>query len=562
MAKTASRLGIFVALLLALFFAAQSVYLSVTVNTSLPSWDVWSFIKDYYRYLDGTYDFADLFNNHNEHIIFTTRIVLFLDAILFNLDGSIPLLLAYLSLLAIAAILACLAVGTTPRSRWLIATVVLLGLTWSLASFDNLFLEFNIVWLFVHLFALLCCLAVARALTATSVRSRALWYVGAFLADFLSVFSMASGIVTVLPVIMIAVWLRRIQRPFVALLVFHASLVLVYIHNGSHRAAPQIPRTVGLRQIAVHFLNYLGNCLAGWGSLHLLGSAAVLLFLVVLGGWATWRVVFRRATLPAETAVLLATAAFVVCEAAITTYGRVSFGADQGSDYRYGTSSIVLMACTFVLAWKIAGARIRAVLPALYCLVLWGANADQPYVYGWDYRAQVVEEAAFALMNGTVPLAKLHVMQSHPDQFIDDIHRAIRTGLGPFSPSASKYRPPLNYLLPLDRGSLPACTTHIDSLSTPQPDIVEIRGWAFSPSGAGNAWLMAYGEGGALIGLTRTLQPRIDVAAAFRAIGDDRIGFDMFLDRGRIHGDVIRLVLLPAGGKLPTPCAFPLKPPA
>jgi hypothetical protein len=61
-------------------------------------------------YFDGEYHFLSLFDQANEHRILTTRLVLFGDAIWFQMRGLFPTIVMYAALAGIAAMLANLAV--------------------------------------------------------------------------------------------------------------------------------------------------------------------------------------------------------------------------------------------------------------------------------------------------------------------------------------------------------------------------------------------------------------------------------------------------------------------
>ena len=61
-------------------YAVHSLWLGLSLAHALPYGDQWDFVRDYFDYLDGRYEWGSLLAQHNEHRIATTRVVLFADA--------------------------------------------------------------------------------------------------------------------------------------------------------------------------------------------------------------------------------------------------------------------------------------------------------------------------------------------------------------------------------------------------------------------------------------------------------------------------------------------------
>src|SRR5688572_26410408 len=75
----------------ALYYAVYSLHLGLTLTRGMPFKDQWTFVYgDYFSYLDGNYPSRRLFSQNNEHRLLTTRLVLFADAILFQMRGFFP----------------------------------------------------------------------------------------------------------------------------------------------------------------------------------------------------------------------------------------------------------------------------------------------------------------------------------------------------------------------------------------------------------------------------------------------------------------------------------------
>jgi hypothetical protein len=89
---------------ISLAYAGRCLWLGLSLAQPMPVTDQWAFVHQYLNYLGGHFSWADLFAQHNEHRIATTRVVLFVDAILFGMRGLFPVVVTYASLAAMAVI--------------------------------------------------------------------------------------------------------------------------------------------------------------------------------------------------------------------------------------------------------------------------------------------------------------------------------------------------------------------------------------------------------------------------------------------------------------------------
>jgi hypothetical protein len=160
---------------ISLAYAGHCLWLGLSLANPMPLGDQWGFVYEYFDYLDGHYSWVDLFSQHNEHRLATTRIVLFADAILFGMRGLFLVVVNYASLAAIAAIGACV-VGSRSNVERFTCFAVALGLLWSSAQWLNFIWQFQIQFAFVHLFALTCLVALGAPTDQNSFSgSRSRW---------------------------------------------------------------------------------------------------------------------------------------------------------------------------------------------------------------------------------------------------------------------------------------------------------------------------------------------------------------------------------------------------
>ena len=151
--------------------------------------DEWVWLMtDFFPYLDGKYSASKLLTQIAEHRLLTTRLVLFIDAIFFDLRGLFPSTVTYLSLASIAFMLVRLAVQPATVPVQAAAFLILLAITWSTSQYFNLTWSYQVQFPLVHLFALGALWSFAIAVT-TEDNVRYAWLALALICDFLAIWS-------------------------------------------------------------------------------------------------------------------------------------------------------------------------------------------------------------------------------------------------------------------------------------------------------------------------------------------------------------------------------------
>jgi hypothetical protein len=395
---------------LSLWCASHSFRLGLELIEPLPYFDQWTFIEnDYFRYLDGVYRWTDLLALHNEHRILTTRLVLFADAIFFQMRGVMPILFIYATLALVAAGVAALSADTARRAG--IVFLAALGFAWSTCQWPNLASAFQVQMSLVHLFALV-------ALAAMSVGSTAALCVAAA-ADFLAVFSLGSAIFLIFPLGLVAALSRR-YRDFVPLALFHVALTIIYL-DATWPPTDPIYGFALLRSFTL-ILEFIGLPFGGAASA---GAVGLLVFASLLG------LAIRRAANGAgdgRTAALLGLAAFSVVESAVVAYTRFAYGVGA----RYGTAAIVFWLATTAAAWRMAGHRFGAAMALITCGLTLVAN--QPlYEADWRQYFTSMEQARHDLVAGDLSGQSLAGIFVTPQTYLPEaIRRLERLRSGPF----------------------------------------------------------------------------------------------------------------------------------
>ena len=524
-----------------MYFSLRSVWLNTNLTRPIVREDQFRFARDYFRYLDGNYHFVELFNRHGEHVIATTRAVLFADALWFDMRGVLPIVLFYVLLFAIAFLLAKAALDERPQ-RWqlAVAAIVGLGLTWSICQFLNFSWPFQIGFPFVHLFALGFYVALAHSLVAKNERSRWAWFGLACILDFLAVFSLGSGVFVGLPAIALAFWLRRVDRVLIGFVSFHVALVALYWLRAPLPTYPTDRPPASINLVA-DFLGWLFTGIGSFAGLSrtTLGKWGVTATLAAVAV-ASWIALVRRRPVDRSLAVLLALACFVILEALAAAYARSQYGMGP----RYATPSVVFWAAILAAGWRATyfldatrvGAR-AALLVAIFFVIV-SANAPL-YESEWSKFVTIWDKAMFSFASEYFPSDQLKKIGNSGVPTEDDIRRLATLRLGPFASSSHIYEAPTYALASLNHEELPPCRYKVDANHISQEGWSEIAGWAVNP-GASNSrnWILAFSQAGKLLGYTRAL----DEAALPHSQQSDRIGFDLFLNSSAVRLEPMRSI--------------------
>lgn len=412
----------------AAYFAVHSLLFAASVTGSLPLGDAYTFyIFHYFRFVDGTYSFWHLFDTHNDHLILTTRLVLFADAVWFHASGKFALVVTYLLALAIALTLAHLA--ATPR-KWQVAAlaVIFLGLGCARIQLQDLTTPFQVGFFFVHAFALATLIALWRGLAG-----QRWWYALAFACDFVTVFSLGSGVLIGAAAVALAMWLRKFDRLFALFLVFHAGLVglVAWMLAGAGRLEVSLPP--GWTDLVTFFLVFLGDFVQAWpGWVMPVGTlvAATGCGLLV---WVTWRSLRSRAEPGGQADVLAAMVLFLLLEAAIATIARARFSWVEALELRYTNSTLLLVVTLCALAWRLFPQAVSRVAALVALTAVLFASNNVVFENDWRQQHEKMDAIAAAIAKGAIPSGAAATLFTSPAMLEAVIWRYQALGLGPFA---------------------------------------------------------------------------------------------------------------------------------
>jgi hypothetical protein len=399
----------------ALYYAAHSLWLGISLANPMPYFDQWYFVLlDYFRYLDGRYSWIDLFSHHNEHRIVTTRLVLFADALFFKMGGVFPIAVAFAALALIGAIVATLA---TERGRWLDWTATFLiglGLLWSTCQ-SGFTAPFQVCFPLLHLLVLISLVGLAFSIQRASMS----WLTVALMADFLAVFSLASGPFVIIPATLIALWMGGWGKMFWLFAGLHAFWTILYFGGGFSLAVPYTFEPITFAKLVVLFIGLpFGAYGVAAGLIGLSWSLALALRL-------SWQSVRSRTSDPASV-VMVSLAGFVVIEAALVAIGREGFGVSG----RYTTAAIVFWVALLAATWRMAGRGFF--LPLLAATMIMTVPANDPnYEAYWRLHASFLDRVTREVKAGEFKPASMKDLLPAP--FVPGAIRRLQAlHVGPF----------------------------------------------------------------------------------------------------------------------------------
>lgn len=321
-------------------------------------WDFWNWVEDYRRYAAGHYQLINLFDQHNEHRIFTARLFLFADALWLHMTGLFPLIANLLLLTSLGALLHRLA-ATPGQGGPGLPCLFYVACMLSLCHWENLVSPFQIT--FSLLLVFVCGAAVALTLAtrprATSRARLAFLWLG-IVCFALASFSMGSGMLAAPPLLLLLL-LRGAPSRRIGLFAASATCAsILYLRHFTPIGADANPSR-GLLLCLRFAARFAGSALAAYGA-----AAEIAGFMLLLGAGCMLALLLRqrfghRLPIRGQQAALLAIAGFAVATATSDAVLRADPALLGAAAPRYGIVSLVLAICTAALVVP----RLAAALP-------------------------------------------------------------------------------------------------------------------------------------------------------------------------------------------------------
>ena len=229
--------NIFALLATLLLIIAARLYFVETFGISLPYWDQWDAEGDFLLrpWIEGRLKLRELWQPHNEHRIFPTRL---LSLLIFNVTGGWDNLVEARVNVLVAACIPLIVLLFLLRQkalhglRWLLLVVIIAQFSLPFA-FENLLVGFQSQFYFLIIFTLFA------IILASLYPDNALAMAGVLVLSWLSVLTMASGILTPLAVAGVYALQSFQKREFNGKLLVLA-VVLLGLSAAGYSIMPQI----------------------------------------------------------------------------------------------------------------------------------------------------------------------------------------------------------------------------------------------------------------------------------------------------------------------------------
>ena len=290
-----------------------------------------------------------LFSQHNEHRILFPRLVFMADLMWFQ--GRNALNLIAIGLLQAAGAACFLRAALTQRlgALGVLALSAALAMVFSLMQWENLFWGFQVSFVAVYAAA---AWAIYVYFLAAPDDGQVRWglMAAAMALLVLATFSMANGVFAGVAMALTGIVTRQRRAAIATAAIATAILLAVYLY-GYHRVEAHSPPGLALQHpgrfvfyVAIYFGNLWAPGHPGFAALiGLVGAAATACMLFVLT---------RKGAADPVRATLFGVVLFVGMSAAVTSLGRLSFGAEQAMASRYITPTAYFWAAQ-ALFWAL-----------------------------------------------------------------------------------------------------------------------------------------------------------------------------------------------------------------
>lgn len=486
---------------------------------------------------------------HNEHRIFISRLLFWMDLSWFS--GSLVFLavLNY-ALVIFAWALACCAlkerIKAFPHTRPLWAMCIMVMASW-LFSWSQ---HENLLWAFQSQFFLAQSLPLAALLSLYKAHdsNRNLWFLAACFFGFCSAATMANGVLA-LPLMVFLALIVGMRKPWVVVLCALTALELWLYFSGYHSIPGHGSLSQALREQPIELLLYvfvyLGNPFA-WMARNQPGIGALAGAVMVTSAvWMVFSVLRRRKSAALELS-LLCFLLYIGGTALGTGGGRLIFGVDQALASRYATPALLAWAAWFVLAYPVLvrwGVNVARNLLVLASVLLCLLNVPKIlFQLEWAPAINVQRSAAMLALELGVPDEKIiKTVIFSSEAGLSGSRYAVEHNVSVFGrPPVRDLRERIGTTLPPADAPPTHCFAHLDKAETIEgvPTYRRIRGWAFDPADSSKTqgWLVLDTQD-RVVGAVLSGSPRPDVAQALnRSAG--RAGFLGYAGTESMQGKV------------------------
>lgn len=511
-------------------------------HSPVPFWDMWNGTVEFFARASAG-DGRVWFEQHNEHRIFLSKILFYIDFAVFGGRGAFLVLMNFVIAGASAAALAMFARDAlADRSPPLAAGVALVCVAaiFSWGQKENLVWAFQSQFFLVQALPLWAFYLLHRAENAARLRAPCLgFFTGAAALGALSSLAMANGVI-VLPLMAVMTLFAGAERWRTVVLAALAALVAALYFSDYHSPGNHGTLTGALRENPIcvirYTLVYLGSPL-----FHMLGGRGF--WLATLGGGAmaaaTAFLLARDVVSRQVSTVRLALVfmlAFIGASAFVTAGGRLTFGLITATSGRYATPALIAWATLLILVASAAAPALRkriGVTLGTLTLVPLALLAHQRDAFApADHILGSRRLAALAVEVGAGDIAALDAVMPDASGFRDIGRLAAARNYSVFG--ADWLRDAgleLGDVARLRDESTTGCQAVLDGAApiVDETEFVRVEGWFLSPHLNGSKELLRFvDDDGRIVGFADYGRARPDVAEAI-ATANRRSGFTGYM---------------------------------
>ena len=521
----------------ALLICIRSIYV-VSQNYVVPLfWDQWNFTKDLIINPSRTLSINYLFVGHNEHVIATTKILIFIDYLFFNFTNAPLVASVVVCAIVLSLLVSILVFHKIRKGRYFVSVFLALSATsLSMAQWENLLWGFQPQFYLVIIGAVLSLHCALRTAESKNGKIESLWFLLLIAATAFCIFSMGNGIAIPISILIFFIFVRYRLVPSIIFAIF--GFILAGIELALTSDAPKVGDSAlrtPLNMMKFFFTMIGGPITNNAARAYIVGVVVFFLvaiaFLVYVG--IPW---FKRKPVDGVTAALVALASFLFASAAAAAYGRAPLGVATALSSRYSTPMLLLMTMPPLIIVRqvmleprpITGMQIRraaALLLMIFLACFTTLRPDNKNAYS-QYVASAMRAAYFVASN-VEHGSQLQALYPSAADIRKPLALLRAQQLNIFSPWGGLPMPSAHNVLQVDSLSpQQVCgSSSIDSVTQLSATQWQIGGWVADSHGRTPAWLMAVDQTGQLLGFTKPLEDRPDVT---KVVGAEK-GFRGFL---------------------------------
>jgi hypothetical protein len=336
--------------LFAILFLVLAIIGGMRSYSPIPFWDMWNGYLDFYAKIYSGNWFA-WWAQHNEHRIVLARIFFWLDIRYFHGQGWLLIVVNYLllSVVTISFVLICNKVNKG-KDKYLALFLVCWLFFWS--QHQNLTWGFQSQFILAQLFPFIALWLLSKSVDST--RLTTIYFSVSVIIGFLSIGSMANGIIT-LPLMWLYALILRMTR-LRTLVLFVLSIICICLYFYEYHAPPgHGSLTLAIRDNPIGLIRFMATYLGSpfyyvFGKSYFGKIMSEFFGILILSGTGFFIIMLSRSSRDNVLNIaLLFFIIYIIGTSLGTAGGRLIFGIDQALEGRYTTPALMVWGAAFLI---------------------------------------------------------------------------------------------------------------------------------------------------------------------------------------------------------------------